>query len=84
MTLLMPLASWPAWTRRNDSSRLPGSRIDYGMRKAGVAVARSLDSGKDMHEAQKAFELTPTAQNQMRLAHTHLEAGELALAARSN
>lgn len=59
---------------------LPGSRLDYSMRKAGVAVARSLDPGKDMREAQKAFELTPTAQNQMRLAQAQLEAGELALA----
>ena len=56
---------------------LPGSRLDYSMRKAGVAVAKSLDPGKEMREAQKAFDLTPTAQNQMRLAQALLEAGEL-------
>jgi hypothetical protein len=56
---------------------LPGSRLDYSMRKAGMAVAKSLDPGKDMREAQHAFELTPTAQNQMRLAHAQLDAGEL-------
>lgn len=55
---------------------LPGTRIQYDVRKATVAAVKSLDPGKELREAQKTFEFTPTAQNQMRLARAYLEAGD--------
>ena len=55
---------------------LPGSRLHYDMRKATAVAIKSLDPGKVLREAEQAFELTPTAQNQMNLASALLEAGE--------
>ncbi|GAB2842690.1 tetratricopeptide repeat protein [Pseudoduganella ginsengisoli] len=54
---------------------LPNSRLEHGARKAVAAAARTLDPGRELREAQAAFELTPTAQNQMRLAYAQLDAG---------
>ena len=54
---------------------LPDSRLDHGARKAVKAAARSLDPGRELREARQAYEYTPTAQNQMRLAAAQLEAG---------
>jgi hypothetical protein len=54
---------------------LPNSRLEYGARKAVAAAARSLDPTRELREARAAFEYTPTAQNQMRLALALLEAG---------
>lgn len=54
---------------------LPNSRLERGTRKAMVAAARSLDPTREIREARAAFEFTPTAQNQMRLAAALLEAG---------
>jgi hypothetical protein len=55
---------------------LPSSRLDHGVRKTASAVATVLDPGRELREAQRAFDLTPTAQNQMRLAAALLEAGQ--------
>jgi hypothetical protein len=54
---------------------LPNSRLEHGARKAGAAIQKSLDPGRDLREAQHAFDLTPTAHNQMRLAAAMLDAG---------
>ena len=54
---------------------LPNSRIEHGARKAVAAAARTLDPTRELREAKAAFDYTPTAQNQMRLALAQLEAG---------
>lgn len=53
---------------------LPQSRLERTIGKAGSAVMKSLDPGRDLREAQAAFELTPTAHNQIRLAQAMLDA----------
>ena len=55
---------------------LPASRFERRGRIAGRALQKSLDPGRDVREARSAFDLTPTAHNQMRLAAALLEAGE--------
>jgi hypothetical protein len=57
---------------------LPEMQSHRGVRQAGAAVARSLDPGRTLREARAAFDLTPTAQNQMRLAAALLDAGQTA------
>lgn len=54
---------------------LPNSKLDHGARKVVKAAARSLDPGRDLREARQAYDFTPTAQNQMRLASALLAAG---------
>jgi hypothetical protein len=54
---------------------LPNSRLQHGARKVVAAAARTLDPTRELREAKAAFEYTPTAQNQMRLALAQLEAG---------
>jgi hypothetical protein len=60
---------------------LPTSRLHHDVRRAASATARVLDPGRELREAEKAFDLAPTAQNQMRLASALLEAGDYAKAA---
>lgn len=60
---------------------LPDSRLHHDVRRAATATAKALDPGKELREATRAFDLTPTAQNQMRLANAYLEAGDAAHAA---
>ncbi|MFZ6819080.1 hypothetical protein [Undibacterium sp. Ji22W] len=60
---------------------LPDSRLQYGARKITTATLKALDPGKELREAQQAFELTPSAQNQMRLAAAYLETGDAQQAA---
>jgi len=55
---------------------LPASRLERRGRTAGRAIQQSLDPGRDVREARRLFDLTPTAHNQMRLAAALLEAGE--------
>lgn len=62
---------------------LPNFRLDHGARKAVAAAARSLDPTRALREARAAFDYTPTAQNQMRLAAAQLDAGAAADAAAS-
>jgi hypothetical protein len=61
---------------------LPNSRLERGALKAVSAAARALDPGKEVRFARAAFEETPTAQNQMRLAGALLDAGEAEEAAK--
>ncbi len=56
---------------------LPHSRLDRGLRKVTATAMKSLDPGRELRDARHAFDLTPTAQNQMRLAHAYLEAGDI-------
>lgn len=55
---------------------LPGSRLQLGARRAVRVAARALDPTRELREARAAFDYTPTAQNQMRLAAALLEAGQ--------
>jgi hypothetical protein len=57
---------------------LPHSRLERQARLAGHALQKKLDPGRDVREARAAFDLTPTAHNQMRLAGALLEAGQTA------
>lgn len=56
---------------------LPDTRIQHGVRKATSVAMSVLDPSRELREAEQAFDLTPTAQNQMRLANALLEAGEI-------
>src|SRR5471032_3393468 len=54
---------------------LPSSGLQRGARKAVSVAAKTLDPGRELRDALAAFEYTPTAQNQMRLASALLETG---------
>lgn len=60
---------------------LPGSNINRHARKVATVAVRTLDPGRELREAREAYDYTPTAQNQMRLATAQLEAGNAAEAA---
>lgn len=62
---------------------LPNSRLERGARRAVSAAAKALDPQRELREARLAFEDTPTAQNQMRLASALLETGAGEEAARN-
>ena len=62
---------------------LPDSRLERGARKVVAAAAKTLDPTRELREAHAAFDYTPTAQNQMRLASALLEAGQALEAAQS-
>jgi hypothetical protein len=55
---------------------LPASRIERGAKSVVRAAVKALDPTRELREARDAFEYTPTAQNQMRLATALLEAGQ--------
>jgi hypothetical protein len=59
---------------------LPQSRLEHSAAKVGRALQNSLDPDREIRDAQRAFELTPTAHNQMRLASALLDAGQPARA----
>jgi hypothetical protein len=60
---------------------LPNSRLNHGARKVVTAAAKSLDPGRALREARQAYDYTPTAQNQMRLAGALLDDGNAGEAA---
>ncbi|NRR30632.1 hypothetical protein HSX11_10585 [Oxalobacteraceae bacterium] len=60
---------------------LPNSRLQHSAGKVVNAAAKALDPGRELREAREAFDYTPTAQNQMRLASAQMEAGATADAA---
>ena len=62
---------------------LPNSRLEHGARRAVAVAARTLDPTRELRAARDAFEYTPTAQNQMRLAGALLESGQALEAARN-
>lgn len=55
---------------------LPDSRLERGARRAVTGAVKALDPTRELREAQAAFDFTPTAQNQMRLAAAQLDAGD--------
>lgn len=57
---------------------LPQSRLDRTIGKATAIVRDKLDPGRAVRDAQAAFELTPTAHNQVRLAQSMFDAGMFA------
>jgi hypothetical protein len=59
---------------------LPAMRLGHSAARAGRALQASLDPGREVRDAQRAFELTPTAHNQMRLANALLDNGQAAKA----
>ena len=59
---------------------LPSTRLQHTVQKTMTAAVKTLDPGRELREAQHAFDLTPTAQNQMRLANALLESGATAQA----
>jgi hypothetical protein len=54
---------------------VPNSRLEHGARKVVARAVKALDPTRELRDARAAFEYTPTAQNQMRLAAALLEAG---------
>ena len=54
---------------------MPNSKLEFGAKKVVAVAAKTLDPTRELREARNAFEYTPTAQNQMRLAFALLEAG---------
>ena len=62
---------------------LPASRLERGARKVVSAAARVMDPQRDVRAARAAFEDTPTAQNQMRLAAALLATGDAPAAAQA-
>jgi len=60
---------------------LPTSRLQRGAMKAVAAAAKAIDPEREVRAARAAFEETPTAQNQMRLAVALLELGDAPAAA---
>jgi hypothetical protein len=60
---------------------LPDTRIEQNMRKAGGKIVKILDPRRELREAKDLFEMTPTTQNQVRLASALLETGDAAGAA---
>lgn len=60
---------------------LPESRLENKVGKVANVAMQTLDPGKALREAQKAYELTPTAQNRMRLAQCLLDADQPGAAA---
>ncbi|MDL2358477.1 MAG: tetratricopeptide repeat protein [Pseudomonadota bacterium] len=59
---------------------LPDVRLRRGVRKAGSVIQKSLNPGGELRAARQAFDLTPTAHNQMRVAAALLDAGDIAQA----
>lgn len=54
---------------------LPEIRHSYAGRRVVAGVQRALDPGRDLREAQEAFDLTASADNRLRLADALLAAG---------
>ena len=55
---------------------LPGSRMNRSVGKAASAAASMLDPQRELREARNAFDLSPSAQNRMRLAKALLARGD--------
>lgn len=55
---------------------LPQSRLERGVNQVARGAMRVLDPERELREAQDAFELSPSAQNQWRLATALMERGQ--------
>lgn len=54
---------------------LPSTRIESGAKKVVAIASKVLDPTRELREAKAAFEYTPSAQNQVRLASALFQAG---------
>jgi len=54
---------------------LPQSRLEHGVNKAARGAMVMLDPERELREAESAFDLSPSAQNEWRLASALLERG---------
>lgn len=54
---------------------LPETRLERNLRQFGAKAAHKLNPGRELLSAQQAFEVSPNAQNKMRLASALLETG---------
>lgn len=57
---------------------LPGTRLQRNVGQAARSIARGLDPGRELRIARRAFELSATVQNRMRLAQALLATGATA------
>lgn len=55
---------------------LPQTRVERHARMAARALHKAIDPGREVRDARREFDLTPTAHNQMRLAAALLDAGQ--------
>ena len=55
---------------------LPGSRMNHGIGKAAASAVSLLDPEREVRESRAAFDLSPSAQNRMRLAKALFARGE--------
>jgi hypothetical protein len=55
---------------------LPGTRLQRNVGLATRSAVRSLDPGRELRQARRAFDLSATVQNRMRLANALLAAGD--------
>jgi len=62
---------------------LPSSRLQRQALRAVSAAAKAIDPQRDVRAAREAFDQTPTAQNQMRLAAALLDVGDAPAAAQA-
>jgi len=60
---------------------LPNSGFQQGAKKAASVAAQTLDPNRELRTARDAFDYTPTAQNQMRLAAALMAKGDVVQAA---
>lgn len=60
---------------------LPASKLERGTKRVLNAAVKVLDPTRELREATAAFDYTPTAQNQIRLAQALLNAGDARQAA---
>jgi hypothetical protein len=60
---------------------LPNTRMEHNMRSGVGGVARLLNPGKELREAKKMYDLTPSLRNQMRVAQALLLKGDVGAAA---
>lgn len=59
---------------------LPASKLDRGVRHLSASAVNLLDPSRELREAHQAFDLTPSAQNRLRLADALLETGDISAA----
>ena len=60
---------------------LPNSRLEVAMRNGSSEALRVLNPGKELREARRAYDLTPSVRNQMRVGSALLAAGKTVEAA---
>ena len=62
---------------------LPNSRLENALRSGSSEALKLLNPGKNLRDAERAYDLTPSVGNQMRVASALLAAGKTAQAIRT-